>query len=110
MSDVKSFSRSLIFIGAVILMMLAAGPAPSQQRKEISVDWIYSKEAAEVSALPSYSWLSDGTAILYDIRQPVGKRTFERLNPQTGQRVPLLDMQKALESLRPLSKGEMPEA
>ncbi|HKC63267.1 MAG TPA: DPP IV N-terminal domain-containing protein, partial [Pyrinomonadaceae bacterium] len=104
----KTFIRSLMSFTVVILALVAALPTFSQQ-KAISVDWIYSRDASESSALPSYLWLKDGTAILYDVRQPAAKRTFERFDPQTGQRKPLLDMQQAMTSLRALFKGEMPE-
>jgi dipeptidyl-peptidase-4 len=90
-------------------MLIAVPPVILQQQKEITVDWIFGKEAGEVAALPSYVWLSDGTAILYDPRQPVEKRTFERLNPQTGQCTPMLNARAAMTSLRSVFKGEMPD-
>lgn len=107
----KSFIRRLSFFTVIYLALAASSTAISQQKREITVDWIYSDESGKVSALPSYAWLPDGTAILYDVRQPVEQRTFERLNPQTGQRVPILDAQRAMSSLRGvLTKGEVPEA
>jgi dipeptidyl-peptidase-4 len=107
----KSFARGLsLFVVLYLLLLAASSTAFSQQKREMSVDWIFSDESGEVTALPSYSWLSDGTAILYDVRQPAEKRTFERLNPQTGQRTPMLNAQKALESLRSLLKADAPNA
>jgi dipeptidyl-peptidase-4 len=104
----KSFIRRLSFFAIVCLAL--ASTAVSQQKRGITVDWIYSDEATKVSALPSYAWLSDGTAILYDVRRPIEKRTFERLNPQTGQRTSILDAQRAMTSLRSvLTKGDVPE-
>jgi dipeptidyl-peptidase-4 len=105
----KSFIRRLGFF-TVIYLALVASTAISQQKREITVEWIYSDEADKVSELPAYSWLSDGTALIYDVRQPAGKRTFERLNPRTGQRVSMLDAQRAMSSLGSvLTKGEVPE-
>ena len=98
----KSFPRRLRLLTIVCLILLIVSPALSQQKREMSVEWIFSDESGEVSALPAYSWLADNTAIVYDVRQPAEKRTFERLNPQTGQRTPMLDAAKVMESLRAL--------
>jgi dipeptidyl-peptidase-4 len=107
----KSFTRGLSLFAIFYLFLIAASPALSQQKRELTIDWIFSDESGEATALPSYSWLRDGTAILYDVRQPAEKRTFERLNPQTGQRVPALNAPKAMESLRSLlTKGDAPTA
>ncbi|HEX8651362.1 MAG TPA: S9 family peptidase [Pyrinomonadaceae bacterium] len=106
----KNFKPVSTVLSIICLTLLAASPLFAQPKKEITVDWIYSKEAIEASALPSYAWLADGTAMLYDIRQPAEKRTFERLNPQTGARTPVLDAPKAMTSLGALlGKDEMPE-
>lgn len=107
----KSFTRCLGLLIAVYLVLFAAVTAVAQQKKEITVDWIYSDESAKPSALPSHAWLADGTAIIYDVRQPAEKRTFERLNPEMGKLAPMLDAQRAMTSLRALlTKGEVPEA
>lgn len=107
----KSLVRCLGVFAALYLAFFATSPAIAQQKRDITVDWIYSDESAQPSALPSHAWLPDGTAIIYDIRQPAEKRTFERLNPETGSRTPMLDAQKAMTSLRALlTKGEVPDA
>ncbi|MCA1557034.1 MAG: DPP IV N-terminal domain-containing protein, partial [Acidobacteria bacterium] len=107
----KSFKRSLSLLILLYLSLIAVSSAISQQKKDITVDWIFSDESGAVSALPSHAWLPDGTAILYDVRQPPAKRTFERLNPQTGTRTPMLDAQKALTTLRGLlTKSDVPQS
>lgn len=105
----KKVLRFLSFLNLTYLMLFAIPPAISQQKREITVDWIFSKEASELTSLPSYVWLADGTAILYNSRQPVEKRTFERLNPGTGQRTPMLNVRAAMTSLRTVLSGEMPD-
>ncbi|HEX8920958.1 MAG TPA: DPP IV N-terminal domain-containing protein, partial [Pyrinomonadaceae bacterium] len=96
-------------LSALCLAFVAAGAVPAQEKKEMTVEWIYSKEAGKVTAVPAYHWLRDGTAIIYDSRQPEQERTFERLNAQTGKREPILDMRRALANLQPhLGKEEMP--
>jgi dipeptidyl-peptidase 4 len=100
------------FLYALCLTFLAAASAIAlaQAKQEMTVEWIYSKEAARATTTPLYVWLRDSTAILYDHRKPEQERSFEKYNPQTNRREPMLDAQKALESLRALlSKEEMPE-
>ena len=59
--------------------------------KEITVEWIYSEEGQQITALPSFEWLNDGTLLLFDTGIPEAERTIERLNPRTGIRTPALD-------------------
>jgi dipeptidyl-peptidase-4 len=106
----KRLLTVISFLTLIYTGLFAASAAIAQQRKAITVDWIFSKEATEATALPSYAWLSDGTAILYDASKPLEKRTFERLNPQTGQRAPMLNMRAAMASLRSVLGHELPDA
>jgi dipeptidyl-peptidase 4 len=50
--------------------------------------------------VPSFVWLLDGTAILYDARLPESSQTFERLDPVSAIRRPVLDMKQAVASLK----------
>src|SRR4051812_45834456 len=103
----KSFRLSSTVFSLICLTLITIQLAIAQQKREITVDWIYSKEANEATALPSYAWLADGTAILYDNRE----KSFERLNPQTGKRASALDALRAMTSLRALlNKNEVPES
>jgi dipeptidyl-peptidase-4 len=105
----KRFIFKYKLLSALCLALLAASAVLPQEKKEITVEWIYSKEAPKATVLPAYVWLRDGTALILDRRKPEPERTFERFNPQTGKREPALDMQKALQSLQTyLSKEEMP--
>lgn len=98
------------FLYALCLMTVAASMVLAQEKKEMTVEWVYSEDAANATALPAYFWLRDGTALVYDRRRPKQERSFERFNPQTGKREPALDMRKAMASLQTLlSKEEMPE-
>ncbi|MFQ5772075.1 MAG: S9 family peptidase, partial [bacterium] len=74
------------------------------------VEWIYSDESGKITALPGFVWLKNNTAILYDNRKPEAERTFENFNPETGKRNSLLDMKKALTSLKNfLGENEIPK-
>ncbi len=85
-----------------VLSLIAAGIAgvAAQEKQQITVDWIYSDESGKLTALPNFTWLEDGTALLFDVRKPEPERTFERLDPRTQKRTPVLDRARALQSLR----------
>jgi dipeptidyl-peptidase-4 len=93
--------------GVLLCLLLNICPLVSaQEKRELTVDWIYSDEGEEPARLPSYVWLQDGSLLLYDTRKPKAERTFERLNPETGQRSAAVDKDKALASLRSLEVKE----
>jgi dipeptidyl-peptidase 4 len=103
----KALGIAALVLSAICLIV---PDAQAQQKREITVDWIYSNEAHEATTLPFYAWLGDGTAILYDGRESAANAGFERLNPQTGKRSTVLDAGRALASLRSLvDKGEVPK-
>ncbi len=54
----------------------------------------------DATATPSFKWLSNGKALLYDRRKPPAERTLELLDPATGQRTPLLDPTKTLSGMK----------
>ncbi len=75
----------------------------------ITVDWIYSEAGRDAAAIPSFSWLSDGSAILHDRRRPASARTLERFDPATGKRSALVDTARVLKQLEELlGEGKSP--
>jgi dipeptidyl-peptidase-4 len=72
------------------------------QRRQLSIEWAI-KEGPKVASVPNFVWLKDGTAILYDTNKPEAERTFELLNPATGERHPVLNMAAAVVSLKKIS-------
>jgi len=75
------------------------------------VEWIYSEEGKNVARVPSFAWLDDGTALLYDSRKPKKARTIVKLSPEDGQQIPLVDAKKALKNLRKLlGKKDLPKS
>ncbi len=86
----------------LIFHLLLISLAAAQEKHEITVEWLYSNESRMVSALPSFMWLNDGTALLYDVRKPSAERNFERFDPAIGKRLPTVDMKKAVSSLKSL--------
>jgi len=83
----------------------------AQEKRKVTVEWIYSDESQKAFALPVSQWLDNGTAFYQDIAGPKEEWTLEVLDPRTGKRTPLLDAAKALESLQGyLGKDETPKS
>ncbi len=86
----------------IILTFLTPYFAIPQEKEQLSVEWIYGKERREVTALPAFTWLKDGTLILFDNSKPDSVRTFEKLNPKTGKQTTVVDRDKALQHIKQL--------
>ncbi len=95
--------RTLVVPFFFALLLFVAKLACAQSGPvRVTPEWLYG-EGSHIAELPRTFWLSDSTAILYDSRQPESQRTFERLDPATGQRTPILDMPAAIASLNSLA-------
>lgn len=98
------------YLLAVLVLVLLLSPyLLAQEKEEITVEWIYSNKSAEISSLPSFTWLNDGTVLLYDNRKPPKERTFEIFDPRSGNRSPALDKEKAMSSFKELSEKSFPQ-
>ncbi len=71
---------------------------------QLTTQWIVGP-GSRVDEVPSFVWLEDGTAILDDIRLPESQQTFERLDPLTAKRRPVLNMRQAVASLKSIEPG-----
>src|SRR5215469_5267178 len=89
---------SLIFV----LVLLSATLTRAQTPARVTPEWLYN-EGLHVAEVPPTLWLPNNTAILYDTRQPESQRIFERLDPASGKRTPILDMSAAVASLHSLA-------
>lgn len=92
-------THSLRNILAPIVLCVCLIVDVAAQKKQLTLEWIFSAEGRSVASLPTTSWLDDGTLILLDSRRPASERTFEKLDPATGDRQPIVDRAKALRSL-----------
>ena len=92
--------RKLLIFSISLLLFLNVSILLAQDQKQITVEWIFSDESGELTALPRFFWLKDNTAILYDERKPEDLRSFEFFDPKSLERKPVLDMKKGLASLR----------
>jgi len=96
--------RPLVFIVSAFALVLAAALQVPAQSPPLTIDWAAGDEASKIAQVPDVKWLDDGTAIIYDVRKPEAERTFEKLDPATGQRTPILNMSQALASLKTMAK------
>src|SRR3982750_4835172 len=77
-----------------VLLLLAccvANTLAQTGKRELTLEWIFGPEGRTVASVPATTWLDDGTLVILDDRRPPAARTFEKLNPATGQRQPLVD-------------------
>lgn len=106
MNSLHGLRRIIVILAGFALVCIVQ----AQEKKQLSVEWIYSSEGLSVSALPSATWLKNGTAVLYDSRKPIESRTLELFDPSTGKHAPMLDAPKALESLEGLLNEQAPKS
>ncbi len=92
-------------------LLLCVSPIAAQERREVTVEWIFSDEGDNVAKLPTTHWNADGSLLLLDGRRPKAERTIERLRPETGVRTAAVNARAALDNLRPmLGEKDMPDA
>jgi dipeptidyl-peptidase-4 len=93
---------------AAVLVALAALGLSGE---ELTVEWITSPEAEQVTKLPRYDWTADGRILLLDERKLPEERIFELLDPESGVRKAAVDRNVALASLGALAgETEVPKA
>lgn len=100
----ERFVRVLL-AGLILVCCVANTPAQTSKRG-LTLEWIFSPEGRAVASVPTTAWLDDGTLLILDDRRPANTRTFEKLNPATGQRQSILDSARALSDL----KSAVPDA
>ncbi|HEX5601348.1 MAG TPA: DPP IV N-terminal domain-containing protein, partial [Pyrinomonadaceae bacterium] len=89
------------FIG----LLLLANAVGQTGKRELTLEWIYGPEGRTVASVPATAWLDDGALVILDDRRAPAARTFEKLNPATGQRQPIVDAARALADLRRAVEG-----
>lgn len=110
----KKTMLSLCLLSACCLVGPATAAVQGNQvilkTPALTTDWV-AGAGRHVEDLPTFVWLENGSAILDDVRLPVARQTFESFDPVTGKRHPLLDMPRALASLKALAPdADVPEA
>ena len=93
-----------------ILLSLLSCAALAQEPAQLSVEWMYSPEAAVVASTPEFKWLANGKCVLYDRQKPAAERSIEILDPESGARELWIDPAKALSNLKPLMGESAPQS
>ncbi len=94
MEKIKSI---IVIIGSILILTVGNF---AQEKRKVSVEWIYTYEPLEISSVLQFVWLSDGMLMIYDTLKSVEDRTFEKMSPKDGKRVSVLNMKKAIEDLK----------
>ena len=96
--------------GFLLLAYCVANALGQTGKRELTLEWIFGPEGRTVAGVPATAWLDDGTLVIVRDRRAPAARTFEKLNPATGQRQPIVDAPGALAYLRRVAQGMNPDA
>ena len=88
-----------------LFVACAANTLGQTEKRELTLEWIFGPEGRAVASVPTTAWLDDGSLVIFDTRNPPAERTFEKLNPATNERRPLVDSARALEDLKRVAEG-----
>jgi dipeptidyl-peptidase-4 len=103
----RTVFRTLVLLTALTYVFVNIS---SGEEKKITIEWVCSSECKNLTSLPDYAWLADGTALIYEKNADANQGTIERYNPATGTREPAIDRDKAMKSLdNILSRENMPK-
>jgi len=94
----SGFMRMVIMTLVIFTSSLVA--VSQDGKRQLALEWVFGPEGRSVASLPQTAWLDDGSLMVLDNRKPEHERTFEKLNPATGQRQPVLDAVRGLASLK----------
>jgi dipeptidyl-peptidase-4 len=95
----------LLGIGLLLLVYCVANALGQTSKRELTLEWVFGSEGRRVASVPPTAWLDDGTLVILDDRRPPAERTFEKLNPATGQRQSIIDAPRALGDLKRAVEG-----
>src|SRR5678815_1808076 len=97
--SVLNLSTRFACVSLTCLLLVATALGQTGKR-ELTLEWVFGPEGRTVASVPATAWLDDGTLVILDDRRPPANRTFEKLNPATGQRQSLVDSARALADLK----------
>ena len=89
---------------AVFLLLAGSSIAAGQNEKRaLTLEWIFGPEGRAVASVPATTWLDDGSLVILDNRRPISERTLEKLNPETGRSEPLVDAARVRANLKAIA-------
>src|SRR5215204_3721280 len=98
----NSFSHffKLVLTTPFLLLALASVATAQGEKRLLTLEWMFGAEGRAVASVPQTAWLDDSSLVILDSRRAPRERTFEKLNPATGQRAPMVDAVRALADLK----------
>ena len=84
------------------MFLITLHPAMAEEER-LTLEWIFSDDRRLATAAPKHAWLD---IVLYDITKKQSERTIELLDPETGQREPIIDPHKAIDNISSILKPE----
>ena len=93
-------SARVCLFALLLFASWTAVAAAQSERRPLTLEWIFGAEGRAVASVPTTAWLDDGNLVILDNRRLAREQTFERLNPATGRREPLVDAVRALADLK----------
>src|SRR5215213_3516449 len=94
-----------VSLTALLLACCVTNTLGQPGKRELTLEWIFGPEGRTVASVPSTAWLDDGSLVILDNRRPPREQTFEKLNPATGQRQPIVDSVRAVAALKRVVEG-----
>ncbi|HNC50348.1 MAG TPA: hypothetical protein PLH27_15270, partial [bacterium] len=88
--------KRLLWIIAVMITV----PVYAQTNVTLTPEYLYNGEIKQRTEAPPYFWTSQNTIILYDTRVAWPDRSYQMLDPQSGERFKLFDMRTAIAGLQ----------
>src|SRR5262245_44973685 len=89
-----------VYLMIVFLLLGSVVTAAQNEKRALTLEWIFGAEGRALAGVPATAWLDDGNLVILDNRRAPRERTFEKLNPSTGRREPLVDTARALAELK----------
>jgi dipeptidyl-peptidase 4 len=94
-----------VLLPGLLLACVVTNTHAQTSKEKLTLDWIFGPEGRMVASVPATAWLDDGSLVMLDNRRPLAERTFEKLNPATGQRQSIVDSARALTELKRIVEG-----
>ena len=88
-----------------LTLCFAASTLAQAEKQKLTLEWIFGPEGRALASVPSTTWLDDGSLVIFDNRRPPNERIFEKLDPASGQRRPMVDSARALAELKRVVDG-----
>ncbi|HSE31671.1 MAG TPA: S9 family peptidase, partial [Pyrinomonadaceae bacterium] len=91
----------------LFLLAAAVVAAAQDEKRSLTLEWTFGSEGRAIAGVPPTAWLDDGSLVILDNRRAIHERTFEKLNPASGRREPIVDASRALSELKTVAAVDL---